>query len=499
MNKPANQNSFDVKDIVGIIKLRKWFLIIPILLTTVIAYGGSFWLVPEFQASTIIWIDKPASASRELMSIIGSERFVRESNDDRRRKLQALQNEITSQNYLFQLIRNMKLDNDADLTEDATKLREKNPGFTVEQLKYNILLGNLRDQIKVSYVGKDQIELTVKSTSPSLARDIATKLTEIMESEKTKYELEKILDNQNFADLQLTKREFYYQQAIDSLTEAKSRMTNISLSNEISSETNRQEITSEIKQAKDDITYYNNLMISIKTQLKQDDLDKVRLKYSDSLISLRASIEGQLVTYVELMEKYEWTEQNVINVNIGIIDNIRVLVSGIQNQVENQHSSLEINQQRRLKDYFVAKENYDISKSRQKHLANAFDDLVERINSIPRMEAEISDLESRVEEARRYRDAFKSEETTVEILSEQAKGRTKYKVIEAARTPLEPFWPDKNKIAILGLILGFVIGGIAVLLGEVLDSTFKRTEDVENLLGLPVIAVIPKIDKLKFR
>jgi capsular polysaccharide biosynthesis protein len=55
------------------------------------------------------------------------------------------------------------------------------------------------------------------------------------------------------------------------------------------------------------------------------------------------------------------------------------------------------------------------------------------------------------------------------------------------------------KIGLMGLALGLVIGGGAVLLVELLDTSFKRVEDVEEVLGVKVLATVPKIENLKLR
>ena len=79
----------------------------------------------------------------------------------------------------------------------------------------------------------------------------------------------------------------------------------------------------------------------------------------------------------------------------------------------------------------------------------------------------------------------------------QARERTKYKVIEPAKIALAPIWPNKFKLLLLGLALGLVIGAGAVFVTELMDNSYKRVEDVENELGIPVLATVPKIDKLK--
>ena len=474
-------------------------IIIPVIIATLAAYGGTFLLAPEYQASTIVWIDKPESVSRELMRIIGSNQYSRESGEERRQRLQALQNEVTYQTYIYQLIEDLGLDKDPDITRRAAEQREASPQFTLEQLKRDILLDDLRERISVGFVGTDQIRISITSNDPKLSKDMVTKLTEIMEEEKTKYELEKILDNQNFADLQLSKTESMYQQAIDSLTAAQRDLLELKIPSEISAEANQNAIRADIESIRQEISDYKNRAAEFNNRLKELDLTRSRLNFTDSLVRVRTGIDVQFADLTGMMEAFPWNSQNVANSIVRINNRIRGMEQEISRQTRAQFSAYPEDQQRLLENSFTVNEILDILNSKLNRYQTAFNQLVSRINELPRLQATISDLETRVEAARRYRDAFQDEGRTVDILSEQAKERTKYKVIEPARIPLAPSWPERKKIAVLGFMLGLVLGGVVALLAEILDDSFKRTEDVEEELGLPVIAVIPKIEKLKFR
>lgn len=498
-DRGSEQNTVDVQQILAIVYRRKWLIIIPLILVGVIAYGSSFLLTPVYESSSIIWIDRPSNVSRELINIIGRDGEVRMSSEDRRRQLQALQNELTSQTYLFQLIEDLGLAENQELTRQAAQMREQNPDRSLQQLKYHLLLERLRKQITVSFVGADQIKIAVTSTDPTLARDMVGRLSQIMEQEKSAYELEKILDNQTFADLQLQKTEYEYNQLLDSLTAAQQRLTRMQLPENIASDANRREILSDIDNTKLEISDLATERESINRRLEQFGLDKTRLHFTDSLIELRAQIDAQVSTYANMMEKYSWDEQNVINVNIRLNDNMRLLEREVSRAADRQFASYPENQRALLRRYFVINEQIDVLESRVNRLQSALDRFDQRLAALPRLESEIAELERRAADARRYRDAFRSEETTVEILSERAKDRTKYKIIEPARVPLAPIWPDRRKIVIMGILLGLVIGGGAVFLAEILDKSFKRVEDVEELLQLPVLATVPKIDQLRFR
>ncbi|MDH4035195.1 MAG: Wzz/FepE/Etk N-terminal domain-containing protein, partial [candidate division Zixibacteria bacterium] len=309
------EKSVDIRELLAVVLKRKWLVVIPLILATAAGYGTTFLLTPEYRSSTIIWIDRPNNVSRELVSIIGREANPRMSGDDRRRQLQSLQNELTSQAYLYQLIRDLKLDVNPEISRQAARMREGNPGQSLEQLKFHLLLEKLRGQIGVAFVGADQIKITVESVDPVEARNMVRRLTEILEQEKTKYELEKILDNQSFADLQLERTEWEYQQAVDSLTAARVLLTQVQLPENISSQQNLREVRSDVERLDLESTNAASELRSLVSQLESYDLDKSRLEYTDTLVELRAEIDGQVATFAGLMEKYAWDEQTVVSAN----------------------------------------------------------------------------------------------------------------------------------------------------------------------------------------
>jgi len=49
----------------------------------------------------------------------------------------------------------------------------------------------------------------------------------------------------------------------------------------------------------------------------------------------------------------------------------------------------------------------------------------------------------------------------------------------------------------MGIVLGFVLGGMVILLMELLDKSFKTVDDIEEWLGLPVLGIVPRIDGIK--
>lgn len=74
---------------------------------------------------------------------------------------------------------------------------------------------------------------------------------------------------------------------------------------------------------------------------------------------------------------------------------------------------------------------------------------------------------------------------------------TSVNVIESVKLPTDPVSPNKKTNILIAFIFGFILGvGVSLIL-YMLDSTFKDKEDLEEIIGLPVIGVIPNSEKVK--
>lgn len=87
-----------------------------------------------------------------------------------------------------------------------------------------------------------------------------------------------------------------------------------------------------------------------------------------------------------------------------------------------------------------------------------------------------------------------TEAQQAENLERRQKGE-QFRIIDPARIPEKPFKPDVFKVALIGLVLGLGSGLGLVFLREQLDHSFRDAEDVETVLGLKVLANIPKIEQ----
>lgn len=69
--------------------------------------------------------------------------------------------------------------------------------------------------------------------------------------------------------------------------------------------------------------------------------------------------------------------------------------------------------------------------------------------------------------------------------------------LEEARPATTPSSPNVRRNTLFGFLGGAVVTVIAVPLIELLDTRVKRPEDVEDVLQIPLLGLVPDLDKMK--
>ena len=69
--------------------------------------------------------------------------------------------------------------------------------------------------------------------------------------------------------------------------------------------------------------------------------------------------------------------------------------------------------------------------------------------------------------------------------------------LEEARPATSPSSPNIRRNTLVGFLAGAVVMVVTVLLVELLDTRVKRPEDIEDVLQIALLGVVPNLDKLK--
>ncbi len=120
----------------------------------------------------------------------------------------------------------------------------------------------------------------------------------------------------------------------------------------------------------------------------------------------------------------------------------------------------------------------------------------EKLEKLNRIEKELNDLKQQVEVDRQNYRLYltKFEESRISNAMDTEK-IANVSLIEPARPPIKPVSPKIFLNIVLSIFLGGIGGLGLAFFSEYLDDSLEKNEDVENHLGLPVLASIPEMKK----
>jgi len=76
---------------------------------------------------------------------------------------------------------------------------------------------------------------------------------------------------------------------------------------------------------------------------------------------------------------------------------------------------------------------------------------------------------------------------------EQRQKSERFRILEPAAVPLAPAGPNRLRLLLVGLMLALGAGGIAVVLAENVDTSYRRADEIRATLPIPVLSTIPRI------
>ncbi len=118
-----------------------------------------------------------------------------------------------------------------------------------------------------------------------------------------------------------------------------------------------------------------------------------------------------------------------------------------------------------------------------------------RIENTPKREQELMSLKRDYQNIKESYSSLLNRKLEAEIsvnMEKKQKGE-RFRVIDSAKKPEKPVEPNMEKLFLFTIAAGLGIGAGIIFVLEYLNTSFRRTDEVEAYLDIPVIATIPKI------
>jgi uncharacterized protein involved in exopolysaccharide biosynthesis len=491
--------TLDIKDVLAIVRRRKWLIILPLILVTLIAFGGSYLLTKQYRSSTMVLTEQTRYLSKQLQAMVPGMEDDRYSDMQRRSRLIAIHNEIISTTYLSRLIDELGMTQNPVLQRQAQKLHRSHPDIPVDNLVYHIAIQDLRKSISVDFNGENIIEISAESSDPEQAMTIATKLAEIFKDERLKSEMSSVRGALDFSDEQLAIYRTNLDEAERKKADFAAQYIQNKLDESISAESNIHAITADIDNLKLMIEDNINEQTTVRSQLSEYKKSDLEVDLGSRYKEIKGNIFAETERLSNLMSKYTWSDPKVLNANLKINNQLLDMEAIVGDQVDSKFTRAAARDRTAITRLLVLQTREMVLRKKLDNFEVSLSTLRSRIAQQPQIEIQMRNLENEVASAREIFEKFKDQVTGSEISQSLMRGEaeSKYRIIEPASMPMAPVKPNRIKITVLGGILGLVIGGAAALLAELLDNSFRKVEDVEEFLGTPVLATIPGIDSIK--
>ena len=471
-------------DYVDILKRRRWFIIVPMLIAPIIGIAISYLIPPQFVSQTLVLIQEqqvdPSIAKPVITSTLDS-------------RLASMKEQILSRSRIQPIIERYNLfaakgttmDDRVDQTRKAILIKTIVPtsGARTGGLPGFYISFTAHDAKTAQLVCQDITSLFVTANLQSREQH-AEGATDFLKSQ--------LDDAQRNLDEQDAKLAAFQREHVGSLPGEET--SNMAMLNSLNTQLENANQT--LARMIQDRSYQESML----SQLLQSQPGAVTTPGSIAQAPQAEQVELQslLTQEADLKSHYTANHPDVISIGKKIAELRRKMAqsstqtaSGMPVTASPGHNeSLPVLQ---LKAQIRSSEIGIVEKKREQAQIEArIGQYQNRIATGPLVDAQFKDLTRDSDSARKFYDELAAKKNSADMAAslERRQQGEQFTVMDMANIPDAPTFPQRWMFAVAGIVVGFVLGlGIVALL-EYKDTSLRTEQDVWAFTKLPTLAVI---------
>lgn len=468
------ENVLTPTDFVGIIKRRRWSLILPAVIIFSISALVALLLPAVYKTSSTVLIEEQEIPEDFVQSTITS--FADQ-------RIQNINQRIMTSAKLIEIINNFEL---------YPELREKETiDEIIDKLKQDIKLepisvevmdrrtgrpGTATIAFSISYEGKDPVKVqkvVTRMTSMFLEEDLQVRERQAKDTSSF------LEDEKNKVKKQLDATEAvisaFKEKNIDKLPE----LFQANLQGLHNIENDIERINERIRSLKERSEYLETQLVSIPKIVDENErrLDELKLQLTHLLSNFTSKHPDVVKTKIEIekIEKQIKEEGERVKSPLDQPDNpAYITLSSQLAGTKSDLGSLKL----QLEDLYVERDKYR-----------------KRVESTPKVEEEYNSIIIEKNSLQlKYNDLLRKmmEARVAHGLEKEQKGE-RFTLIDPARMPEKPYKPNRIAIILIGIVLGVGAGVGAASLIEFSDNSVRNANALFQATAYPVLASIPEI------
>ncbi|HEX9975327.1 MAG TPA: GNVR domain-containing protein [bacterium] len=482
-----NKTNIDIRAYWQIFWRRKFFFIIPLLLSIIAGVVMILVSKPVYESSSVVQVNQGQLLSREMQRLIPGV-TVQERLDNLRRL-------ITSHDYLLRLVQSLNLYDNPEMKAKAAEDQNKYPGLELKEVTELLWIDQLKRFLTIRQVGTDFIQISAYALSRDLAYNFAKTLTQIFIDESLRREVGGIRGALEFGTEQLIIYKQKLEESEERLRKYKQGIVQESIGDQAIISTNLDQVKSMLMTTEFELKETRDRLSFLGSRIKSQGFD-YKIPNTSRLQMLKIQLLDANVELSKLLLQYSWNDVKILKI-IEDIDNLRSqLRNEIESEIKTKYATGNGADVSMIQEKEITAMEVEYLQQRQKSLINLQAEYTQRLSQGPSREMALNRLTREVEANREIYQSLMQQTQGSEI--EQALQRTaaefKFKIVEPAIKPIKPVKPDRIKMMLMAIVVGAIIGGGLIFLLEYMDHSFKNVEDIEKYLNLPVLGTIPKIE-----
>lgn len=460
--------------ILGLVIRQRWIIMTCVCLALVAGIALGITLPKEYEARTLILIEPQRVPQDYVRSIV---------NSDPGERINTLSQQIMSRTNLEKIIADFKLFSDP---QDANLYDEDKIKYLTKRIDVRVTRDHRgADAFSISYIDKDPQK--VMRVTNALANSFIDENLKIRESQAhgtsvfLDSELEQMRIKLEGVEEQIKTYRKSYMGELPEQLESNLRILD-------SLQTNLNDRQRSLRQAKirlADLQSPSSLQrhqVVVIGRDGQSTLDGSRSSLSD----LRAQLEN-------LNARYTSKHPDIVRLK----KRIKELEENQNKQIDKDSSSnLQADVPPRLRIQIAdLRREISIAINEIENTKNQIAEYKRRVENTPKREQEILGLRR---DYRRIQASYESLlsrklEADIAVNMERKQKGEQFRIIDSAKVPQKPVSPNMKKIFMMIMVIGFGAGGGISFLLEFFNTSFRGTDDIEETLGLPVLATLPII------